>query len=87
MAENLHDQGLDIAVVEMANQVMAPLDYSMAAIVHQQLIEKKVDLRLEDGVLRFEETDGGIIVHLKLLYMTLPLPLKYIIITLCYMMI
>ena len=65
MAENLHDQGLDIAVVEMANQVMAPLDYSMAAIVHQQLIEKKVDLRLEDGVLRFEETDGGIIVHLK----------------------
>ena len=44
---------------------MAPLDYSMAAIVHQQLIEKKVDLRLEDGVLRFEETDGGIIVHLK----------------------
>lgn len=65
MAENLHELGLDIAVVEMANQVMAPLDYSMAAIVHQQLIEKKVDLRLEDGVSRFEETDGGITVHLR----------------------
>lgn len=65
MAENLHELGLDIAVVEMANQVMAPLDYSMAAIVHQQLIEKNVDLRLEDGVSRFEETDSGITVHLR----------------------
>lgn len=65
MAENLHELGLDIAVVEMANQVMAPLDYSMAAIVHQQLIEKKVDLRLEDGVSRFEETNDGITVHLR----------------------
>lgn len=65
MAENLHELGLDIAVVEMANQVMAPLDYSMAAIVHQQLIEKKVDLRLEDGVSRFEETAEGITVYLR----------------------
>lgn len=65
MAENLHDLGVHIAVVEMANQVMAPLDYSMAAIVHQQLIEKQVDLRLEDGVLRFEETAEGIVVHLR----------------------
>lgn len=53
MAENLHDLGINIAVVEMANQVMAPLDYSMAAIVHQQLIDKKVDLRLEDGDFTF----------------------------------
>lgn len=65
MAENLHDLGINIAVVEMANQVMAPLDYSMAAIVHQQLINKKVDLRLEDGVSRFEETSEGILVHLR----------------------
>lgn len=65
MAENLHDLGINIAVVEMANQVMAPLDYSMATIVHQQLIEKKVDLRLEDGVSRFEETSEGILVHLR----------------------
>ena len=32
---------------------MAPLDYSMAAIVHQQLIGKQVGLMLEDGVSRF----------------------------------
>ena len=65
MAENLHDLGINITVVEMANQVMAPLDYSMAAIVHQQLVEKKVDLRLEDGVSRFEETAEGFLVHLR----------------------
>ena len=65
MAENLHHLGIRVAVVEMANQVMAPLDYSMAAIVHQQLIEKQVDLRLEDGVSRFEEIPEGIIVHLR----------------------
>lgn len=65
MAENLHDLGIHITVVEMANQVMAPLDYSMAAIVHQQLIEKNVDLRLEDGVSRFEETAEDITLHLR----------------------
>ena len=42
MAENLHELGIHVTVVEMANQVMAPLDYSMAAIVHQQLIGKQV---------------------------------------------
>ena len=51
--------------LEMANQVMAPLDYSMAAIVHQQLIGKQVGLMLEDGVSRFEETSRGVTVHLK----------------------
>ena len=33
MAENLHELGIQTTIVEMANQVMAPLDYSMAAIV------------------------------------------------------
>ncbi len=65
MAENLHELGIAVTIVEMANQVMAPLDYSMAAIVHQHLIEKKVGLMLEDGVERFEEKDGSVIVHLK----------------------
>lgn len=65
MAENLHDLGIHVDVVEMANQVMAPLDFSMAAIVHRQLTDKGVGLYLEDGVSRFEEKDDGIIVHLR----------------------
>lgn len=65
MAENLYDLGIQVDVVEMANQVMAPLDFSMAAIVHRQLTDKGVGLHLEDGVSRFEEKDGGVIVHLR----------------------
>ena len=44
---------------------MAPLDFSMAAIVHRQLTDKGVGLHLEDGVSRFEEKDGGVTVHLR----------------------
>ena len=65
MAENLHDLGIQVDVVEMSNQVMAPLDFSMAAIVHRQLTDKGVGLHLEDGVSRFEEKDGGVTVHLR----------------------
>lgn len=65
MAENLHDLGIQVDVVEMADQVMAPLDFSMAAIVHRQLTDKGVGLHLKDGVNRFEEKDGGVTVHLR----------------------
>ncbi len=65
MAENLHQRGLHVDVVEMANQVMAPLDFSMAAIVHRHLTAKGVGLYLEDGVVRFEEQDDKMIVHLR----------------------
>lgn len=65
MAENLSRRGIAVTVVEMADQVMAPLDYAMAALVHQHLNAKGVDLRLSDGVARFEETPDGLRVHLK----------------------
>lgn len=50
MAENLADRGVKVTLIEMANQVMAPLDYEMASIVHTHLKEKGVTLILEDGV-------------------------------------
>lgn len=53
MAENLKHAGLDVAVVEMANQVMGPIDYSMAALVHEHLQEKGVKLYLEQAVESF----------------------------------
>lgn len=65
MAENLHEAGVHVDVVEMANQVMAPLDFSMAAIVHQHLTDKGIGLFLEDGVTRFEDTNGKVTVHLR----------------------
>ncbi|CAK7001099.1 FAD-dependent oxidoreductase [Tissierella sp.] len=54
MAENLHDLGLKVSIVEMLDQVMAPIDYEMAQIVHEHLKSKGVDLRLKDGVSKFE---------------------------------
>lgn len=56
VAENLHDLGVKVAVVEMQNQVMAPLDYDMAAIVHQHLKMKNIKLHLSDGVKEFIDT-------------------------------
>ncbi|MDD3911634.1 MAG: FAD-dependent oxidoreductase, partial [Bacteroidales bacterium] len=53
MAENLHHAGAHVTVVEMSNQVMAPIDFSMAAIVHHHLVGKGVNLLLNDGVKSF----------------------------------
>lgn len=65
MAENLHHAGIAVSVVEMGNQVMAPIDFSMAAYIHQHLIQKGVSLYLEEGVTHFQRTEQGIIVYLK----------------------
>lgn len=65
MAENLHHAGIAVSVVEMGNQVMAPIDFSMAAHIHQHLIQKGVSLYLEEGVTHFQRTEQGIIVYLK----------------------
>lgn len=55
MVENLHHARLEVCVVEKANQVMAPIDFSMASIVHEHLIQKGVDLYLEEGVVSFHK--------------------------------
>lgn len=55
MAENLHAQGAEVSIVEMGNQVMAPIDFSMAALVHQHLMDKGVNLYLEQAVDSFEQ--------------------------------
>lgn len=53
MAENLSHAGAEVAVVEMAPQVMGPVDFSMAQIVHQHLVEKGVRLYLDTAVASF----------------------------------
>lgn len=65
MAENLHEQGAEVSIVEMGNQVMAPIDYSMASLVHQHLMDKGVNLYLEQAVDSFEPDEKGIKVVLK----------------------
>jgi NADPH-dependent 2,4-dienoyl-CoA reductase/sulfur reductase-like enzyme/TusA-related sulfurtransferase/rhodanese-related sulfurtransferase len=65
MAENLHHAGLEVSIAEMLDQVMAPLDYEMAQLLHEHLAESGVHLHLSDGVSSFEETVGGVTVKLK----------------------
>ncbi len=58
MAENLHELGMEVSIIEMLDQVMAPLDFEMAQIVHQHLKSKEVKLHLGDGVKTFEYSNG-----------------------------
>ncbi|WP_280770420.1 CoA-disulfide reductase [Salipaludibacillus daqingensis] len=62
MAENLHERGIDVTIVEMANQVMAPIDYEMAAIVHDHL-RSKARLILNDGVKSFSDNGKNIVLQ------------------------
>lgn len=55
VAENLVHRGVKTTVVEMAPQVMAPLDPEMAAIVHGHLLEKGVILELGQRVASFAQ--------------------------------
>ena len=65
MAENLHRAGAEVAVVEMADQVMGPVDYSMAALVHEHLRQKGVRLYLKQAVEAFERKGDDIVVKFK----------------------
>ena len=65
MAENLHAQGAKVSIVDMGNQVMAPIDFSMASLVHQHLMDKGVNLYLEQAVASFEREGKGLKVTFK----------------------
>ncbi len=59
MAENLHRRGLEVIVVEMAPQVLPPLDADMAALVQQYLRAIGVQMRLGNGVKEFHKAEGS----------------------------
>ena len=65
MAENLHELGIQVTVVEMADQVMTPVDFEIAAVVHQQFKDRKVGLLLQEAVAAFCKTENGLQVELK----------------------
>ena len=65
MAENLHRRGIFVTIVEMAEQVMTPLDFEMAAEVHQHLKSKNVEFYLNEAVTAFESRLGKLAVQLS----------------------
>jgi CoA-disulfide reductase len=56
VAENLSHRGIKVTVVELADHVIGPLDYDMAALVHQHMKMKNVEFYLKDAVKAFTHT-------------------------------
>lgn len=59
MAENLRHAGFEVTLVELLDQVLAPLDREMARLVEGHLTRYGVHLALEDGVAGFRQVEGG----------------------------
>jgi len=59
MAENLVHLGFEVTLVEMLDQVLAPLDREFARLVGEHLKRHGVHLALNDGVAGFKQLDGG----------------------------
>ncbi len=57
--------GLEVSLVEMLDQVMAPLDYEMAQLLHENITQNGVRLYLNDGVSSFADTENDVEITLK----------------------
>lgn len=63
-AENLIHRGFDVTLVEMGNQILAPLDPEMARIAEGYMQRGGLKLALGDGVAGFEQAENGsLLVH------------------------
>ncbi|MGE6125415.1 FAD-dependent oxidoreductase [Aeromonas rivipollensis] len=57
MMEALHQRKLDVTLLELADQVMAPVDKEMANMLHARIREEGIDLRLRTGLSAIERLD------------------------------
>ena len=55
IAENLIELGLNTTLIELNNQILAPVDFEIAKIAQDEMIKKGVNLILSDGVQKFSE--------------------------------
>ncbi|MBC3888349.1 pyridine nucleotide-disulfide oxidoreductase [Acetobacterium paludosum] len=63
MAENLSELGVNVTLVEKLNQVLKPLDFEMAQLVHQEINANCVNLILEDGVDHFQQQGTEVVLE------------------------
>lgn len=63
MAENLQELGINVTLVEKMNQVLKPLDFEMAQLVHQEINANGVNLILEDGVDHFQNEGHEVVLE------------------------
>lgn len=60
MAENLKNAGLSVTIVELADHLIAPLDFDMAADVHRYVKGRGIGLVLDNGVKAIREAADGL---------------------------
>lgn len=60
VAENLRDLGMDVTLVEMADQVIPSIDADMAAQVHGHMRQKGLHLMLGSALQKIEDTETGV---------------------------
>ncbi len=65
MAENLRHTGLEVSLIEALDQVMSPIDFEMAQLLHETIEQNGVDLHLGDAVESFQDVVGGVEIRLK----------------------
>ena len=65
MAENLRHAGLSLSLIEMQDQVLSPIDFEMAQLLHENIIQNEVSLYLGDGVSQFTEEEDFVTITLK----------------------
>ncbi len=65
VAENLKKSGIDVTVIEAADQLMAPFDTDMVPFIHSEMRKNGIKLMLGQTVESFSSSDGAIDVNLK----------------------
>lgn len=65
IAENLHNRGLSVQIVEKLDQVLPVLDKEMTTYLHDHLNKRGVALQLGDGVSSIHQTTSSLRVTLK----------------------
>ena len=65
MAENLREAGLDVSIIELSDQVIAPLDFDMVCDVHSHLRRHGVALYLNNGFQKIVEQGNGLRIVLQ----------------------
>lgn len=65
MAENLKSTGLCVTLIEMADQIIAPIDYDMASDVHRHIESKGVKLSLGNAVRSIKDNGSSLQIALN----------------------
>jgi NADPH-dependent 2,4-dienoyl-CoA reductase/sulfur reductase-like enzyme/rhodanese-related sulfurtransferase len=58
MVEQLHRKNMNVTLVEMQTQILAPMDEEMAAILHRDLVDHGVDVITGDAIQEFAPYDN-----------------------------